>query len=74
VGFLLFCGYLIYNGTNRSIDVAQEVIDVLIATKKHEILLLSRKVRRLAAHKLVTGMLQLTDLHRILQLARLPTA
>jgi len=27
------------------VDVALEVIDALVATKKHEILLLSRKVR-----------------------------
>ena len=31
------------------VDVAQEIIDVLVATKKHEILLLSRKVRVLHA-------------------------
>ena len=31
--------------TNVAIEVAQEVIDALVATKKHEILLLSRKVR-----------------------------
>lgn len=31
-------------------DVGQEVIDVLVAAKKHEILLLSRKVR--TAHEI----------------------
>lgn len=31
--------------TNGSADVAQEIIDVLVASEKHEILLLSRKVR-----------------------------
>lgn len=30
---------------NDSVDVAQEIIDVLMVTRKHEILLLSRKVR-----------------------------
>jgi hypothetical protein len=30
---------------NNLADVAQEILDVLVATKKHEIVLLSRKVR-----------------------------
>lgn len=33
-----------YDRANSPIDVAMEVIDALVATKKHEILLLSRKV------------------------------
>lgn len=44
------CGCLVYSVTNGAADVAQEIIDVLVAAKKHEILILSRKVRRLSAH------------------------
>jgi len=40
---LLMSKFLQY--TNGSTDVAQEIIDVLVASEKHEILLLSRKVR-----------------------------
>jgi hypothetical protein len=72
VSFLLLCKFLIYSGTNGSADVAQEIIDVLVAGKKHEILLLSRKVRILSALVLVAGTLQLTDLHRMLRLVQPP--
>lgn len=37
--------YLTYSVANILIDVALEVIDALVAAKKHQILLLSRKVR-----------------------------
>lgn len=67
-----FRGYLIRSVTNGSADVAQEVIDVLVAAKKHEILLLSRKVRILSAHIFIAGSLQLSRLHRMLRLARPP--
>lgn len=53
-------------------DVAQEIIDVLVAAKKYEILLLSRKVRILSAHVLIAGLVQLIGLHRMLRLARPP--
>ena len=67
------CGCLICSVTNGSADVAQEIIDVLVAAKKHEILLLSRKVRILSAHVFIAGSLQLTGLHRTLRLARPPS-
>jgi hypothetical protein len=38
-----------------SIDVASEIIDVLVATKKHEILILSRKVSILYLPGLMVG-------------------
>ena len=65
-GFSPVCVCLICGVTNGSADVAQEIIDVLVAAKKHEILLLSRKVRILSAHVLIAGSLQLTGLDRIL--------
>jgi hypothetical protein len=49
-----FCRFLVCNVTNGSVDVAQEIIDVLVAAKKHDILLLSRKVRILSARVLTT--------------------
>ena len=58
--------------TNGSADVAQEIVDVLVAAKKHEILLLSRKVRIMSAHVWNAGSLQLNFLHRMLQRAQLP--
>ncbi len=36
--------HLVYDLANILIDVAMEVIDALVATQNHEILLLSRKV------------------------------
>ena len=66
------CGCLICSVANGSADVAQEIIDVLVAAKKHEILLLSRKVRILSMYVLAAGSLQLTGLHRMLRLARPP--
>ena len=44
VGSSTFKGRGGYIAHNILIDVALEVIDSLVATKKHEILLLSRKV------------------------------
>lgn len=70
--FPFVCEFLIWSATNGLADVAQEIIDVLVAAKKHEILLLSRKVRAFSAHALNAGSLQLTGLHRMLRLARLP--
>lgn len=49
------CGLLICSVTNGSADVAQEIIDVLVAAKKHEIVLLYRKVSTLSAHVLIGG-------------------
>ena len=64
------CGSLIYSFTNGSADVVQEIIHVLVVAKKYEILLLSTKVRILSAYISITESLQLTGLHRMLQLAR----
>lgn len=64
------CGRLICSVTDGSVDVAQEIIDVLVAAKKHEILLLSRKVRISSVHIAIAGSLQLTGLYRMLQSAQ----
>ena len=49
MGFPPSCSYVICSVTDCSADVAQEIIDVLVAAKKHEILLLTRKVRIVSA-------------------------
>jgi hypothetical protein len=46
-------GYLICRVANEPADVAQEIIDVLVAAEKHEIVLLSRKVRTLFTHAFI---------------------
>ena len=40
--------------TAKSVDIASEIVDVLVATQRHEILILSRKVRDLIALRFST--------------------
>ena len=71
-GFSISLYILVCNVTNGLLDVAQEIIDVLVASNKHEILLLSRKVRMQQVHKSTAGSLQLTSRHRTHLLAGPP--